>query len=186
LMQHNVEQIQALGARTLVATCPSCFHMWHHEYPAMLGAPLPFEVKHSTQLLAQMIDGGALKLNAFEGTITYHDPCDLGRKSHVFDAPRAVLDAIPSARFVEMTNYGANAMCCGGGGNLETFDPTLPPKIASERLGDAVSTGANVLVSACQQCERTLMGAARKHEGARKARMKVMDVVELVAQQIFT
>jgi Fe-S oxidoreductase len=102
----------------------------------------------------------------------------------VFDAPRAVLDAIPSAHFVEMTNYGTNAMCCGGGGNLETFDPTLPPKIASERLDDAMSTGANVLVSACQQCERTLMGAARKHDAARKARMKVMDVVELVAQQL--
>lgn len=184
LMKHNVEQIQALGAHTLVATCPSCFHMWHHEYPAMLGAPLPFEVKHSTQLLAQMIDASALKLNSFNGAITYHDPCDLGRKSHVFDAPRTVLDAIPSARFVEMTNYGKNAMCCGGGGNLETFDPTLPPRIASERLDDAVSTGANVLVSACQQCERTLMGAARKHDAARKARMKIMDVTELVAQQL--
>lgn len=184
LMKHNVEQIQAMGAHTLVTTCPSCFHMWHHEYPTMLGTPLPFEVKHSTQLLAQMIDDGTLKLNAFEGTITYHDPCDLGRKSGVFDAPRAVLDAIPSARFVEMTNYGKNAMCCGGGGNLETFDPTLPPKIASERLDDAVSTGANVLVSACQQCERTLMGAARKHDAARKVRLKIMDSVELVAQQL--
>jgi heterodisulfide reductase subunit D len=158
--------------------------MWHHEYPELLSAPLPFEVKHSPQFLADLMNSGALKLNAFSGTITYHDPCDLGRKSGVFDAPRAVLTNIPGARFVEMTNYAKNAMCCGGGGNLETFDPTLVPQVASERLDDAVGTGANVLVSACQQCERTLMGAARKHDGAHKARMKVMDVVEVVAQQL--
>ncbi len=184
LMTHNVEQIKAMGARVLVATCPSCYHMWHHEYPALLGQPLPFEVKHSTHVLAQMLEDGRLKLNALEGTLTYHDPCDLGRKSGVFDAPRAVLSSIPGVKFVEMTNYGKNSMCCGGGGNLETFDSTLPPKVASERLDDAVSTKANVLVSACQQCERTLMGSARKHEAARKARMKVMDIVEVVAQQI--
>jgi heterodisulfide reductase subunit D len=184
LMAHNVEQIKAMSARTLVATCPSCYHMWHHEYPELLSAPLPFEVKHSPQFLADLMNSGALKLNAFSGTITYHDPCDLGRKSGVFDAPRAVLTNIPGARFVEMTNYAKNAMCCGGGGNLETFDPTLVPQVASERLDDAVGTGANVLVSACQQCERTLMGAARKHDGAHKARMKVMDVVEVVAQQL--
>ncbi len=184
LATHNVEQIKVMGAHTLVATCPSCYHMWHHEYPELLGAPIPFEVKHSTQLLAKMLYDGTLKLNAFEGTITYHDPCDLGRKSGVIDAPRAILSSIPHARFNEMTNYGKNSMCCGGGGNLETFDPTLPPKVASERLDDAAGTGANVLVSACQQCERTLMGAARKHDGVRKARIKVMDVVELVAQQM--
>lgn len=184
LATHNVEQIQTLGARTLVVTCPSCYHMWHHEYPALLGAELPFAVQHSTQLLAQMLNDGALKLNAFDGALTYHDPCDLGRKSGVFDAPRAILASLPRATFNEMTNYGSNALCCGGGGNLETFDPTLPPKIAAQRLDEALGTGANVLVSACQQCERTLMGAARKHEGARKARMKVMDVVELVAQQL--
>ncbi len=184
LMQHNVEQIKAMGARTLAATCPSCYHMWCHEYPALLGAPLPFEVKHSTQFVAGLLTDSAVKLNAFEGALTYHDPCDLCRKSDVFDAPREVLSNIPHARLIEMTNYGKNAMCCGGGGNLETFDPTLPPKVASERLDDAVGTGANVLVSACQQCERMLMGAARKHDGARKARLKVMDIVELVAQQL--
>ncbi len=184
LMWHNVDQIRTMGVHTLVTTCPSCYHMWHHEYPAMLDAPLPFDVKHSTELLAQMLDEGTLRLNAFEGRITYHDPCDLCRKSSIFDAPRVILSHLPQARFAEMTNYGKDALCCGGGGNLETFDPTLPPKIASERLNDALGTGASVLVSACQQCERTLMGTARKHDGARKARLKVMDIVELVAQQL--
>ncbi len=184
LAKHNIAEIQAMGAQTLVATCPSCYHMWQHEYPALVGEPLPFEVKHSTQYLTGLLDDGTLKLNPFEGTVTFHDPCDLCRKSDVFDSPRHVLTSIPHAKFVEMTNYGKNAMCCGGGGNLETFDPALPPKVASERLDDAVSTGANILVSACQQCERTLMGAGRKHDGVRKARMKVMDVVELVAQQL--
>lgn len=184
LARHNIAEIQAMGAHTLVATCPSCYHMWHHEYPALVGEPLPFEVKHSTQYLARMLDDGSLKLNPFEGTVTFHDPCDLCRKSDVFESPRAVISHIPHTKFVEMTNYGKNAMCCGGGGNLETFDPTLPPKVASERLDDAVGTGANILVSACQQCERTLMGAGRKHDGVRKARMKVMDIVELVAQQL--
>jgi heterodisulfide reductase subunit D len=184
LMAHNVEQIQAMGAQTLVATCPSCYHMWHNEYPELLGAALPFEVKHSTHFITGLLDSGVLKLKSFEGIVTYHDPCDLGRKSHVFDAPRAVLSSISGAKFIEMTDHGKNAMCCGGGGNLETFDPALPPKVASERLDDAVGTGASILVSACQQCERTLTAAARKHDKARKARMKVMDIAELVSQQL--
>lgn len=184
LAEHNVEMIQRLGARELVATCPSCFHMWKHYYPELLGHPVPFEIKHSTELLVELLNAGALKLNPVEATVTYHDPCDLCRKGGIFDAPRITLDAIPSLRFSEMTNYGKNALCCGGGGNLETFDAALVAKVAAERLDDAVATGANLLVSACQQCERTLTSASRKHEGARKARLKVTDIVELVSQAV--
>ncbi len=184
LAAHNVKSIQEIGARELVTTCPSCFHMWKHKYPELLGASLPFEVKHSTEFLQGLLSDGALRLNPFKGTVTFHDPCDLCRKSDVFDAPRAVLDAIPGVRFVEMTNYGKNALCCGGGGNLETFDPSLVAQVSAERLNDAMGTGASIIVSACQQCERTLTSATRKHEAARKARVKVMDIVELVSQQL--
>ncbi len=184
LALHNVEMVKMIGARELVATCPSCFHMWKHNYPELIGAPLPFEVKHSTEFVAGLLQTDALKLNPLTGTVTYHDPCDLGRKSGVFDAPRAVLSAVPSLRFVEMTNHHENAMCCGGGGNLETFDATLVAQVSAERVSEAVGAGANVLVSACQQCVRTLTGATRKHDAARKARLKVMDLVELVSQQL--
>ena len=76
------------------------------------------------------------------------------------------------------------AFCCGGGGNLASFDPGVVSDIALRRITRACEVGAQVLVSACQQCERTLMAAARRHPEARRARMRVMDVTELVCQAI--
>jgi Fe-S oxidoreductase len=112
--------------------------------------------------------------------VTYHDPCDLGRKGHVYDAPRQVLQSIPGLTFVEMGRGGQISQCCGGGGNLESFDPDVVSEVSLQRVGQACEVGAQVVVSACQQCERTLTAAVRRHEEARRARIRVMDMTELV------
>ena len=109
-------------------------------------------------------------------TVTYHDPCDLGRKSEVYDAPRNVLTRIPGLTLVEMDENRENAHCCGGGGNLESHNADLSKQVAQRRVQQAAATGARVLVSACQQCERTLSNAAR----ASRTRIRVMDVGEVV------
>jgi len=178
LIRHNVEAVRRTGATRLVATCPSCYHTWKHDYPRVLGEPLGFEVLHATELLVEVLNEGRLHLHPFEQTVTYHDPCDLGRTSGVYEAPRDVIRAIPGVTLVEMEHHHEYALCCGGGGDVEMADKSLTEAVARRRIEEARATGTKVLLSACQQCKRTLMGAARRE----KVRMRVMDVVELVAR----
>ena len=175
-IRHNVAKVKALGAKQVVFTCPSCYHIWQHVYPEVLGEELGLELFHSTELLDRLMEEGRILVGPFPRTVTYHDPCDLGRKSDVFDAPRRVLERIPGLTLVEMKENRENAHCCGGGGNLESYDADLGKGIAQRRIEQAGETGAQVVVSACQQCERTLGNAAR----ANKVRVRVMDVSEVV------
>ncbi|MCK4472547.1 MAG: (Fe-S)-binding protein, partial [Anaerolineae bacterium] len=130
--------------------------------------------------LEELIEQGAIELGEMDLRVTYHDPCDLGRKSHVFEPPRHVLQSIPGLTFVEMSSSGQISECCGGGGNLESFDPDVVSEVSLRRIDRACEIEAQVVTSACQQCERTLTAAVRRHEEARRARMRVMDVTELV------
>ncbi len=186
LIRHNAAQVKELGASRVVFACPSCYHMWKFIYPEVLEEETGLEVLHATELLNELIAQGAIELGEMDLRVTYHDPCDLGRKSHVFEPPRQVLRSIPGLTFVEMSSCGQISECCGGGGNLESFDPDVVSEVSLHRVDracEAVSPQGErggVIVSACQQCERTLTAAVRRHEDARRARMRVMDVTELV------
>jgi Fe-S oxidoreductase len=175
-IRHNVEAVRALGARRVACSCPSCYHIWQHIYPEVLGEELDLELLHTTSLLEGLLAENRLKLGEFPMTVTYHDPCDLGRKSEVYDAPRNVLSRIPGLTLVEMAENREEAHCCGGGGNLESHSADLSRQVAHQRVQQAADTGARVLVSACQQCERTLSNAAR----AGRIRIRVMDLGEVV------
>ena len=180
LIRHNVAQVKELGASRVTFACPSCYHMWKHVYPDVLEEEIGLEVLHATELMVELIAQGAIELGEMDLRVTYHDPCDLGRKSGVFEAPRQVLRSIPGLTFVEMSSYGQISECCGGGGNLESFDPDVVSEVSLRRVSRACEIDAQVIASACQQCERTLTAAVRKSEEARRARMRVMDVTELV------
>ena len=89
---------------------------------------------------------------------------------------------MPGIRFVEMQNTREHALCCGGGGDLETFSPDLTGEVAKRRVAQAVEVGADYLVSACPQCVRTLSKAVREQ----RLRIRVMDLVQLVAAALPT
>jgi Fe-S oxidoreductase len=183
LIRHNVEQVKALGGSRVTFSCPSCFHMWKHIYPEVLEEEIDLEVLHATEVLDELISSGAIELGALDDVrVTYHDPCDLGRKGGVFDAPRRVVQSIPGVTFVEMRSSGSISECCGGGGNLESFEPDVLFEVSSQRIDRACEVEAQMILSACQQCERTLTSGVRRHEEARRARIKVADVTELVLQ----
>ena len=177
LVEHNVAMARKTGATKLVAGCPSCYHTWLYEYPRILGEPLGFEVQHMSQLLEQLITEERIRLGEFERPVTYHDPCDLGRNTGIYDAPRNVIRSIPGISFAEMEDNGRYALCCGGGGDLAMADEELVNAVSRRRLQQAQATDAEVLLSACQQCKRTFMSAARQE----RIRMRVLDIVELVA-----
>jgi heterodisulfide reductase subunit D len=181
LAAHNLEKVRATGAKTLVSTCASCYHTWKHIYPEMLADyPEDLEVLHATEYMARLIKEGRLPLGPVERVITYHDPCDLGRRSGVFDAPRYVLNSIPGIELREMANHHENSLCCGGGGNVETFSPDTVNEAARRRLLQAEATGAKYVVSACQQCMRTLFNGARKN----RIRIRAVDISEIVLESV--
>ncbi len=181
VIRHNVEAVRKTGARYLVASCPSCYHTWKHEYPHILGEELGFEVLHSTELIDGLISEGRLHFKPMRGEIvTYHDPCDLGRTSGVYEPPRNVITSIPGIEFVEMRDHHEYSLCCGGGGDVEMADKALSAAVADRRISQAKETQAKYLLSACQQCTRTLAGAARRN----KVRVRVMDVTQFIARQL--
>ena len=183
LARHNVQMVRDLGARTVVTTCPSCYHTWQHVYGALLGEPLDLEIRHASQFLASLLQEdllqeGRLPVGELDEVVTYHDPCDLGRHSGVYEEPRQVLRAIPGVQLVEMADNRENAQCCGGGGNLEAVNPDLAAAIADRRLAQALETGARFIITPCQQCRRTLTAAARRN----KARIKVLELTEYLVR----
>jgi heterodisulfide reductase subunit D len=184
LIRHNVEQVKALGAKRVTFACPSCFHMWKHIYPEVLGEEIGLDVLHATELLDELITEGAIELGELDMRVTYHDPCDLGRKGGVLEAPRRVLQSIPGVTLVEMSTSGQISECCGGGGNLESFEPEVTSEVSARRVERACETDTQMIISACQQCERTLNAAVRNDEAARKARLRVADVTELVLRSM--
>ncbi len=180
LALHNVERVKELGSAKLVATCPSCYYAWKHIYPEFVELPPNLEILHATEYLARLIEEGKIQLGPVDRVVTYHDPCDLGRKSGIYDAPRAILNSIPGLEFREMATCGENAMCCGGGDDVEISDREVTGQVGVLRMQQAQETGAAAVVSACQQCKRTLLTGARQA----KIRMRALDISELVLESM--
>jgi Fe-S oxidoreductase len=133
-------------------------------------------VLHATELLGHLIDEKRLQLYGFPQRVTYHDPCDLGRTGGIYDTPRKIIQAIPGIQFTEMAENRELSLCCGGGGDAEMADAELTTAVGKRRIEQAQETGAKVVISACQQCSRTLAEAARKN----RIRIRAMDITELV------
>jgi heterodisulfide reductase subunit D len=175
LVEHNQQKVKEIGAETVVFACPSCYHTWKEKYKTEA------ELVHSTQFIEKLINEGKITFNnGFHKTVTYHDPCDLGRNSGVYDAPRNILKQIPGLKLVELANNRQLSVCCGGGGDIEMIDPELSAAIAERKIQEIQDTGAEVVVTSCQQCIRTISGYARKHE----IDLRVLDITEVVLEAI--
>src|ERR1035437_1493138 len=177
--KHNVEAIMKKGAKKVLFACSGCFRTAKVDWPRLLGKELPFEVVHITEFLADLIKQGKIKWEkSIDKTITFHDPCHLGRHVGVYDAPRYVLTHIPGVKFVEMERIKEFQRCCGAGGRVKAGIPDLADGVAQSRVKDALETKADILSSACPFCKRNLMDG----RDSMKADIDVEDVIELVAQ----
>lgn len=184
LADHNIARVKEKKAKTLITSCPSCYHTWKHEYSKISSEKIDFEIMHISQYILKLIDEGKIKLNKLDLKVTYHDPCDLGRNSGVYDEPRKVIEAIPGVDFVELAANRNLANCCGGGGNLESLDAGLSGKIAASRAREIIEADVDILLSACQQCERTLAAALKKLKKEARRKIKVRDIAELVLESM--
>jgi len=184
LADHNIKAVKKKGAKILITSCPSCYHTWTHKYKKISNEKIDFEILHVSQYLLRLIEEGKLKLNGLEGKVTYHDPCDLGRNSGVYDEPRKVITSIPGIDFVEMASNKKLANCCGGGGNLESINQSLASKIASSKADEIISTGAEIVITSCQQCNRTIDTSLKKKKKETNTKVRVMDLPELIYESI--
>jgi Fe-S oxidoreductase len=173
------EEMEDFEYELMITISPHCFDVFSHHYP-MNGHP----VRHYTQHLARLIEEGQLTFsNRLERTVTYHDPCYLGKQNGIFDEPRAVLKALPGLKYVEMDRSREKSLCCeGGGGRMWVEDPAPEKKLAAWRIEEAMGVGADVIATACPFCMQMLEDAVRT--AGVQDEIQVLDVVELVAQAL--
>lgn len=178
--KHNVEIVTGTGAKSVVTSCAGCYRTWKKDYPE-LGINYDFNVIHITELLEEEVNKGKLKFSKeFKEKTTYHDPCHIGRHMGIYDAPRAVLKAVPRMEFIEMKKNKEMSLCCGAGGGVKSAFPDLAVNLARERLIEALQTGAEAVATACPFCLMNFQNAIREYE----LRVKLYDVVEVVAKAL--
>ncbi|MCL5734231.1 MAG: (Fe-S)-binding protein [Actinobacteria bacterium] len=181
LAEHNLEKLRELGVRTLVTNCAGCFRSFRNEYPQLLGRDIGIEVVHFSQYLARLIEEGKLTFTQSKAiTVTYHDPCELGRHCGIYDEPRYVLNSLPGVTLVEMANSRAESECCGGGGLVKGTNPDMSLDIAAGRVDQAVGTGASEIISSCVTCRLQMSEAARTKD----VEIGIRDIAEFVADFI--
>lgn len=179
IVEETQELYNGMEVTRMFTTSPHCFNVFKKDYPQN-----GRQVLHYTQVLAGAVERGELRFSGrLEKTITYHDPCYLGKHNQVFDEPRAVLASIPGVELVEMDRSREKSLCCEGGGGRMWLEGTNPgTRLAQMRVKEALETGAQILATACPFCLLTLDEAV-KHLGV-DDRLSVQDVAEIAAQAI--
>jgi len=177
MAEQNIEIFKSHNIKEIITTCPHCYNTIKHEYPRYGG---DFKVVHYTQLIADLIRQGRLKLtNELNSKLTYHDPCYLGRYNSVYMEPRRILQAIPKAKLEEMERSRDTGFCCGGGGGLMWIEEQPgTTKINQMRLEDVLKTGAETVVTTCPYCLQMFEDSI-EHKGIKDS-LKARDLVELV------
>ncbi len=169
LARLNVEVIAESGAGRVIFTCPECYHAFREDYPRHVGS-LPFDLVHVAELLAEHVDD--LPLHGPNQSVTYQDPCRLGRYQGIYDAPRALIQA-SGASLVEMSRSRANALCCGSAGWVSCGQ--CAKGIQTARLRQAQATGATKMITACPKC-RIHLSCALKDLASRADEWPSMDI----------
>jgi heterodisulfide reductase subunit D len=182
LAEHNAAIIKKAGVKKIVFSCPECYRTFKEDYPKYV--ELDCELQHISEVLSERIGEGGLSLKEVNKKATYHDPCRLGRHLGVYEPPRDVLKAIPGMELVEMDRNREESLCCGT--SAFTNCDRYSKQIRVERLLEAKSTGAEVLVTSCPKCQihfKCAMVSKGKEKGP-DVEMAVMDWAEFVASAL--
>lgn len=180
LALQNIATLQRRAVKRIVTHCAHCFHVLKNEYPRFGGA---FEVRHHSELIAQIVREGRIRLRPGGGPLaTLHDSCYVGRYNGIFDAPRDILRAVQGSDTVEMPRRREQSFCCGAGGANYWYDAPKKEPAGVIRIREAARTGARTVVAECPFCIKMLEQAAPSV--AAEVELKVKDIAELVAEAL--
>ena len=176
LAKDNIKTFIDHGVKKIIVSSPHCYHTFKNEYPEFM---VHFDVVHINQFMLQLIQDGRLTLKGeLPKTVTYHDPCYLGRHNGVYDEPRNVLQRVSGLKLVEMENHHKNSLCCGGGGGRIWMDTPQEERFSDIRLKQAREAGAEILATSCPYCitnfEESRLNLA--YENA----LEVKDITEII------
>jgi Fe-S oxidoreductase len=191
--QQNVETLNAKKVKKVITACPHCLHTIKNEYPQLGGN---FEVRHHTQVIRELVAAGKvviekdeagtdrLQNGAGDGSLTFHDPCYLGRWNGEYEAPRAVLDALPGGPDArqELPRNKQHGFCCGAGGGRMWMEEKIGTRVNHNRVDEILATGATTVATACPFCTIMLHDGVQDRNAAEK--VQVMNVSELVAKSM--
>ena len=180
MAEENVAALNEVKPKTIVTTCPHCFHTIANEYPQFGGN---FVVKHHTEFIDELVRSGKLKLAANgSDSVTYHDPCYLGRHNGIFDQPRRLIQT-SGGKLTEPSRNQKNSFCCGaGGGQFWKEEEKGTERVSTNRYRELKETGAKTVATGCPFCMRMITEEAAKEEP--EIAMEVLDVAEIVAKQL--
>jgi Fe-S oxidoreductase len=174
---HVFETRKDKGTKKVVVTCPHCFTTIGRDY-AQSGYEL--QVVHHTQLLNQLVrEGRLIPINKSEKSLTYHDPCYLGRHNQVFEAPRELLQAT-GVTITEMPRNQERSFCCGAGGGRMWMEEKLGTQINLNRVDEALATGVEEVAVACPFCRVMVTDGV----AARESQVQVLDVAQALLRAV--
>ena len=188
LAQQNVATLTDAKVKQVVTTCAHCFNTLKNEYRDF---GLELEVLHHTQLLNRLVRDGKLTpvadgAGAAKRSITYHDPCFLGRHNQVYSPPRELLQVLPGASYVEMERSAERSFCCGAGGARMWMEETIGERINENRTTEAVGTGADQIAVGCPFCRVMLDDGltAQQSRGEAREEVEVLDVAQMLLASV--
>jgi len=150
LARENIKTFIENGVKKILVSSPHCYHAFKNEYAEF---KVNFEVIHTSQYFAQLINEGRLKpTKEYKKQVTYHDPCYLGRHNGIYDEPREALKSIPGLELNEMSESRQNSLCCGMGGSRIWMETAKEERFSNLRLEQAREVGAEVLATSCPYC----------------------------------
>ncbi|MGC8896392.1 MAG: succinate dehydrogenase iron-sulfur subunit [Candidatus Bathyarchaeia archaeon] len=181
LAEHNIELFKKFNAEKIVVLSPHCYNTFKNDKPYKDAG---LNVQHYTQFLAEAIEKGKLKTSkTIKKKVTYHDPCFLGKRNNIYDAPRQILQSINGLELVEMKRTRQNSFCCGGGAGRVWTEEAVPEKRPSvERLKEALALDVEVIATACPFCVTTLEDAVKVLDV--EGKIVVKDILELLKDAV--
>jgi len=179
LAEHNVAMFEKFDAERILTLSPHCYNTFKNDKPY---SDAGLNVQHYTQFVAESINSGELKLSkALNKKVTYHDPCFLGKRNSIYDAPRQILESIKGLELIEMKRTRENSFCCGGGaGRVWTEDATPEKRPCVNRIKEALDLDVEVITTACPFCVTTLEDAVKVLDA--EDRITVKDILELLKE----
>jgi Fe-S oxidoreductase/nitrate reductase gamma subunit len=180
LAQQNIETMNGYGVRKIVTNCPHCLNCLKNEYPQFGGR---YEVIHGTELVARLVAEGRLRLEKeLPESVTFHDPCYLGRYNEIYEAPREILAAIPGLKIKEMEHSREKGLCCGAGGGRMWMEEKLGERINQTRMREIAAMGTDKVAVSCPFC-MVMIGNAKEEIAAGPP---AFDILELARSAMRT